>query len=135
MRRLPVAEVDHLRQTAGDLRPSQPPALLEDWDDTELDTPDDEARNWGGPHYAELGRHLAALADGQGVVDVAAAFSAGTEALRRPVDLLGLLELADHRGMTETGELAFVDAVRPDGTRRRLAFGGATTRMKDAVDE
>ena len=135
LRRLPVAEVDHLRQTAGDLRPSQPPALLEDWDDTELDTPDDEARNWGGPHYAELGRHLAALADGQGVVDVAAAFSAGTEALRRPVDLLGLLELADHGGMTETGELAFVDAVRPDGTRRRLAFGGATTRMKDAVDE
>jgi len=135
LRRLPVAEVDHLRQTAGDLRPTQPPALLEDWDDTDADVSDDEARAWGGPQYAELGRHLAALADGRGVADVAAAFSAGPEALRRPVDLLGLLELADHQGMTETDELAFVDAVRPDGTRRRFAFGGVTTRMKDAVDE
>ncbi|NTW41372.1 MAG: DUF3375 domain-containing protein [Cellulomonadaceae bacterium] len=135
LRRLPVAEVDHLRQTAGELRPAQPPALLADWEDADADASDDEARNWGGPHYAELGRHLVGLADGRGVVDVAAAFSAGPDALRRPVDLLGLLELADHQGMTETGELAFVDAVRPDGTRRRLAFGGATTRMKDAVDE
>ena len=33
--------------------------------------------------------------------------------------------------MTETGEVAFVDAVRPDGTRRRFAFGGVTTRTRD----
>jgi hypothetical protein len=135
LRRLPVAEVDHLRQTAGDLRPAQPPAPLADWDDTDADVSSDEARAWGGPHYAELGRHLAVLADGHGVVDVAAAFNAAPEALRRPVDLLGLLEIADLQGMAETGELALVDAVRPDGTGRRLAFGGVTTRMKDAVDE
>lgn len=135
LRRLPVAEVDHLRQSAGDLRPPQPPAPLTDWDDTDADVSDDEARAWGGPHYAELGRLLTAVADERGVVDVADAFNSAPEALRRPVDLLGLLEMADQRGMAETGELAFVDAVRPDGTRRRLAFGGVTTQMKDAVDE
>ncbi|QTE31004.1 DUF3375 domain-containing protein [Pengzhenrongella sicca] len=135
LRRLPVAEVDHLRQTAGDLRPAQPPAPLEDRDDAVVDVTSDEARAWGGPHYAELDRHLVTLADGRSIVDVAVAFNAAPEALRRPVDLLGLLELADNQGMEETDELAFVDAVRPDGTRRRLAFGGVTTRMKEAVDE
>lgn len=135
LRRLPVAEVDHLRQAAGDLRPPQPPAPLTDWDDTEADTSSDEARACGGPHYTELGRYLAALAEGSGVVDVADAFNAAPEPLRRPVDLLGLLEMADQQGMAELDELAFVDAIRPDGTRRRLAFGGVTTRIKDDVDE
>jgi len=53
-------------------------------------------------------------------------FSAAPEAIRRPVDLLGLLELADHQGMTETDQVAVVEAIRPDGTRRRFAFGGVT---------
>lgn len=135
LRRLPVAEVDHLRQTAADLRPAQPPAPLEDWADSDADVSSEEVRAWGGPHYAELGRQLAAFADERGLVDVAAAFSSAPEVLRRPVDLLGLLEMADLQGMTETDEIAFVDAVRPDGTRRRLGFGGVTTRMKEAVDE
>jgi len=136
LRRLPVAEVDHLRQTAGDLRPPQPPAPLTEWDDgAEDDVSSDEARAWGGPHYGDLARHLAELADEDGWVDVAEAFAAAPEELRRPVDLLGLLEIADGHGMTETGEVAFVDAVRPDGTRRRLAFGGVTTRTRDEIDD
>ena len=51
------------------------------------------------------------------------------------MDLLGLLEIAHQRGMTENDELAFVDAIRPDGTRRRFAFGAATTRTKDGPDD
>lgn len=42
----------------------------------------------------------------------------------RPVDLLGLLEIAHDAGMTETDEVTTVDTVRPDGTRRRFALGG-----------
>jgi hypothetical protein len=125
LRRLPVAEVDHLRQTTGDLRPPEAPSPLPEWDDgADPDVSHDEARAWGGPHYAELADLLAR----DGVVDLAAAFNTAPDALRRPVDLLGLLEIADHQGMTETGEVAFVDAVRPDGTRRRFAFGAVTTR-------
>lgn len=132
LRRLPVAEVEHLRRTPGDLRPPQAPDALTDWDD-DVDVTDADARAWGGPHYADLDAHLRAYGDGaaDGAVDVAAAFAAAPPALRRPVDLLGLLEIAHQRGMTESDELAFVDAVRPDGTRRRFAFGAVTTRGRD----
>ncbi len=135
LRRLPVAEVEHLRQTAGDPRPPQPPAALQDWADDGFGVSDDEARAWGGPQYALLDAQLAAAADEQGAVEVTAAFNAAPDALRRPVDLLGMLELAHSHGMAETDELAFVDAVRPDGTRRRFALGGVTTRTKDDTDD
>ncbi|GIG37583.1 DUF3375 domain-containing protein [Cellulomonas pakistanensis] len=135
LRRLPVAEVEHLRQTAGDLRPAEPPSPLAAWEDDDSDSSAAEALAWGGPHYADLGSHLAAFAGASGTVDVGQAFNAAPEALRRPVDLLGLLEIAHQRGMTETDEVAYVDAVRPDGTRRRFAFGGVTTLTKDEDDD
>jgi hypothetical protein len=135
LRRLPVAEVEHLRQTAGDVRPAEPPSPLAAWDDDDSDVSAAEALAWGGPHYADLGSHLVAFAGGAGTVDVGAAFNAAPEPLRRPVDLLGLLEIAHQRGMTETDEVAYVDAVRPDGTRRRFAFGGVTTLTKDEDDD
>lgn len=135
LHRLPVAEVEHLRQTAGDLRPAQPPSPLTEWDDDDAAGPQDEALAWGGPHYADLGRHLTRYADGHEHVDVAAAFNAAPDLLRRPVDLLGLLEMAHQRGMVETDEVAYVDAVRPDGTRRRFAFGAVTTLTKDDEDD
>ncbi|ROS78948.1 DUF3375 domain-containing protein [Cellulomonas sp. PhB143] len=152
LRRAPVAEAGHLRESLDDLRGEQAPEPLVAWEDDGA-VPDEEARAWGGPHYAELDRHLAALArrlgidgaggsggsgevDGSGgSLDVAAAFAAGPTALRRPVDLLGLLEIAHRRGMSETGEVAYVEAVRPDGTRRRFAFGAATTRTRDQHED
>ncbi len=138
VRRLPVADVEHLRQTVGDLRSPEPPDALAQWDDEDGDVPADDARAWGGPHYAELDAHLSAFArSSDDEVDLAAAFDAAPDDLRRPVDLLGLLELAHAHGMQETDRVAFVDAVRPDGTRRRLAFGAvttSTTRTKDDDD-
>lgn len=134
VRRLPVAEVEHLRRTAADLRPPEPPDALATWDD-DPDVSDADARAWGGPHYADLDAHLRDFGAGSPHVDLAAAFSAAPAQLRRPVDLLGLLELAHQRGMTETDELAFVDAVRPDGTRRRFAFGATSTTTKDESDD
>jgi hypothetical protein len=123
LHRLPVADVGHLRQRMGDLRPPQPPEPLREWDDAD-DEPSEDTRAWGGPRYAELRAHLAAFTGDARSVDVAAAFRAATEQLRRPVDLLGLLEIAHDAGMTETAEVAVVDTVRPDRSRRRFAFGG-----------
>ncbi|ADG74924.1 conserved hypothetical protein [Cellulomonas flavigena DSM 20109] len=134
LRRLPVAGVEHLRQTPGDLRPPRAPDALVEWDD-DADVTDGDARAWGGPHYADLEMHLRELGADSPAVDLAAAFRSAPEHLRRPVDLLGLLEIAHQRGMTESDELAFVDAVRPDGSRRRFAFGAATTRTKDGSDD
>ena len=59
--RLPVADVGHLRQTAERPAPAQPPAPLQEWDDVRVRA-DADTRAWGGPHYAELRQHLAALA-------------------------------------------------------------------------
>ncbi|MEU9023367.1 DUF3375 domain-containing protein [Actinomadura sp. NPDC048394] len=138
LRRLPVAEVRQLRQTLGDLRPPAPPTALREWDEPG-DVPDADTRAWGGPQYAELHAHLAAFAGDADSVDVAAAFRAAARQIRRPVDLLGLLEIAHGLGMTDTAEVAVVDAVRPDLTRRRLAFGGvlaanpATSRPADGA--
>lgn len=115
--RLPRAQVGRLRETLDDLRLAQPPAPLPQWDDDDPGSLD-HARAWGGPHYAELRKHLAASSG-----SLAAAFAAAPEELRRPVDLLGLLELAEGLGAVAGDEVVEVVAVRPDGTRRRLAFG------------
>lgn len=56
---------------------------------------------------------LVAFAAGAASVDVAAAFRAAAEDLQRPVDLLGLLEIALDLGTSETSEVAVVDPVRP----------------------
>ncbi|GIG30178.1 hypothetical protein Cma02nite_27780 [Cellulomonas marina] len=122
VRRMPVADVAHLRQRTDDLRPAAPPAPLEPV--VVGDVADDDARAWGGPHYVELERHVAGLVAGTSDrVPVAEAFTAAPEGLRRPVDLLGLLEIAHRHGMVEGDEVVTVEAVRPDGTRRRFAFG------------
>lgn len=122
MRRLPVAEVAHLRQKTDDLRPATPPARLEAWEMGEV--PDDDSRAWGGPHYAALEAHLLEHLDGGERADVDEVFRSVPQEIRRPVDLLGLLEIAHRYGMVESGDVAVVEAVRPDGTRRRFAFEG-----------
>lgn len=131
MRRLPVADVAHLRQKTDDLRPAALPAPLEAWEMGEV--PDDDSRAWGGPHYAELEAHLAGLVGEDGSADVAEVFRGAPEELRRPVDLLGLLEIAHRHGMVETGDVVVVEAVRPDGTRRRFAFEGVVLNGNDEV--
>src|SRR5690606_41178749 len=111
LRRLPVADIGHLRQRTSELRPPQPPAPLREWEETE-DVTTADTRAWGGPRYAELEEHLVTFAGGEGSVDVVAAFRAADEDLRRPVDLLGLLEIAHDAGMTETDEVTPVDTVQ-----------------------
>ncbi|KLD27686.1 hypothetical protein TB15x_23825, partial [Xanthomonas perforans] len=54
---------------------------------------------------------------------------------RRPVDLVGLLEIVHREGLVETDDVSIVEAVRPDGTTRRFAFGAviaAPSRVSDA---
>lgn len=133
LRRLPVVDVGHLRQRMSDLRPPQPPAPLREWDEEEdMQSPD--TRAWGGARYADLRAHLAAFAGDTDSVDVAEAFRAAAEDLQRPIDLLGLLEIAHDAGMAETGEVVVIDTVRPDRTRRRFALGGVAASNPAAAD-
>lgn len=123
VRSMPRVDLGHLRQTTGDIRPPSAPAPLADADDVEF--LDADTRAWGGPRYAELEEYVAGLGD---EFDLAAAFSGAADDTRRPVDLLGLLEIAHRNGMSESDDVAVVEALRPDGTTRRFAFGAVTAR-------
>ncbi len=132
LRRLPRAAPGRLRTTLADLRPPAPPVPLRDWADDDGQARGEGAQGWGGPRYGELAAALeAALADAGAspgadgetrTVDVAAVFERLGDTDRRPVDLVGLLELADLHGAREASTVSTVTATRPDGTRRAFAF-------------
>jgi hypothetical protein len=93
---------------------------------------DDDTRDWGGPRYDELADAVAGAGGGPGgTFDLAGLFDEVPGQLRRPVDLLGLLEIAHRNGMVDRDEVSVVEAVRPDGTRRRFAFGAVTARTTE----
>ena len=130
VRSLPLIDLGRLRQTVGDVRPPGAPAPLTDADDVEyLET---DSRSWGGPRYAELEEYVASLGDG---FDLADAFAGAPDDTRRPVDLVGLLEIAHRTGLDETDGLSTVETLRPDGTTRRFAFVSATARAAKEDDD
>jgi hypothetical protein len=123
VRSLPLVDLGHLRQTVSSIRPPAVPAPLTDAADVEF--LDIDTRAWGGPRYAELEEYVAGLGR---EFDLAEAFTEAADDTRRPVDLLGLLEIAHRNGMTESEDVSVVEARRPDGSTRRFAFGAVTAR-------
>lgn len=137
LRRFPTAVFGTLRTSVSDLQDPGTPAPLHHEDNPEFDEDSvEKSRAWGGPRYGELEDIVAGLgtgAGGTGRFDLAAAFARVPEADRRPVDLLGLLEIAHRHGMAETDEVTVVEARRPDGTVRRFAFGDVTAPVAAPV--
>lgn len=130
VRSFPVAEVGHLRQTLSDLRPPGAPEPLTESNDVEF--VDADTRAWGGPRYRELEEYVGTLG---AEFDLAAAFDGAGDDTRRPVDLLGLLEIAHRNGMTESDSVSVVETIRPDGTSRRFAFGSVTARTAKETND
>lgn len=124
LRSFPVADVGHLRQSLSDIQPPGAPAPLEAPPD-DVEFAEGDAHNWGGPRYQELEQYVLSLGE---QFDLGAAFEDADDDTRRPVDLLGLLEIAHRNGMTESEAVSVVEALRPDGTSRRFAFGSVTAR-------
>lgn len=130
LRSFPTARVGHLRQTLADLRPPDVPVPLHHGHAPA--SVDDDTRDWGGPHYDDLADAVAGAGGGPGgTFDLAGLFDEVPGPLRRPVDLLGLLEIAHRNGIVDRDEVSVVEAVRPDGTRRRFAFGAVTARTTE----
>lgn len=129
LRSLPVADVAHLRQSVNDLRPQGTPAPLSHPDDVQF--LENDSGSWGGPRYQEIEEYVQSLDNN---FDLAEAFEASADMTRRPVDLLGLLEIAYKYGMTEEEDVSIVEAKRPDGTSRRFAFGAVTARTTQEDD-
>jgi hypothetical protein len=124
LRSFPVADLGHLRQSLSDLRPPGAPEPLTAAD-SDAEFVDADTRAWGGPHYRELEEYVATLGE---EFDLATAFEGAADETRRPVDLLGLLEIAHRNSMAETDEVSVVETLRPDGTTRRFAFGNVNVR-------
>jgi hypothetical protein len=123
LRSFPAAKVGALRRNLNDLQPGSAPEPLHASEEApEFDGTG--GREWGGPRYEDLESYIGSRQDAD--FDLAEAFAHLAASARRPVDLLGLLEIAHRNGMVETGDIATVEARRPDGTVRRFAFGDVT---------
>ncbi|WP_407317331.1 DUF3375 domain-containing protein [Isoptericola halotolerans] len=123
-----------LRTALHDLRPETPPDDLEDWSDGLA--PSDEIadlRAMGGPQHAEILAHLSTIA---GPSSIGQAFTAGPDTLRRPVELLGYLDLATEDDGGGSGDvpadgLERVTATRADGTVRDFVLPRTPIRRTD----
>lgn len=99
-----------------------PPPLVDSAADASPAPSLEVLRQRGGPSVAVLRAAVRAALDGDGV-SAAQVFNALPEELRRPVEVLGLMQLAAALGaLDDAGEEGseVVDTVRVDGTRRAL---------------
>ena len=116
-----IAQVDigHLQQKLydpSDHRPP-PPLVTVSTEGGGLDLA--ELLQQGGPRLEALKAVLSQALTAADAVPAAAAFNGSPTDLRRPVEILGYLQLAERAGaMTTTGETDVYEAVRPDGSRK-----------------
>ncbi|MGC5166679.1 DUF3375 domain-containing protein [Luteimicrobium sp. DT211] len=133
LRWLERARLGRFRAQLHDLRPDTPPdALVDGFADLDADGPDatlDGLRGMGGPRYEETLAHAARVVRERGEATVDEVFAAGPPELRRPVELLGYLELAAPGPADGSGEpdvaaarLRRVVAQRADGTTRTIVL-------------
>ncbi|CAM3391514.1 DUF3375 domain-containing protein [Isoptericola cucumis] len=125
------ARLGRFRAQLHDLRPDTPPETLADADPGFDDAPGEAMAallGMGGPRYAETAAHAArVLRDGPATADEA--FAAAPPELRRPVELLGYLELAAPGALDD----AFADGDVPAAGLRRVTTVRADGSTRDLV--
>jgi hypothetical protein len=119
---LPSLEVGNLRQRFYNPADHVPPPPLADTEaEGEAATSLEELRNQGGPNLDAF-RYLVAVAlRHQESVAAGRVFASADAALKRPVEIFGLLHIAAQAGAADSpdsGHRDLFEAVRPDGTRR-----------------
>lgn len=120
----PRIEVTHLRERFHNAETEVGPPPL---NDVSAHRPDavslTELLAQGGPSLASLRQELArALTDPEPMASLGALFDGLDSALRRPVEIFGLLHLATNAaGLDRHADTETYRAVRPDGTQRALA--------------
>jgi len=122
-------EVEHLRERFYDPARHRSPPALEDVSDYAPEPPSlDELRQQGGPRLGEMRDALVSAFVRGGAASVGDAFNELAASMRRPVEILGMLQIATqvdavHRAdqvdaahRADTVEM--FETVRPDGSRR-----------------
>lgn len=91
----------------------------------------------GGPSLAALDERLDAVVSGEFEVDsLGELFSELPAELRRPVEIFGLLHLANERDLSASDDWEVYESVRHDGTTRQLAVPRHGTRpVEGPTDE
>jgi hypothetical protein len=144
-------EVEHLRERFYDPDNDVPPPPLEDVSDQAPDELDlDAIRSQGGPALAQLRRQLVAAIEAGDAGSVAEVFNRLPGSLRRPVEVLGMLQV-----LASTAEIAESDptpadvaqllesvagdppyesfnTLRPDGTARTFLLARRELNLDDA---
>ncbi|MFO7689676.1 MAG: DUF3375 family protein [Cryobacterium sp.] len=116
-------DVDHLRERFYDAGAHRAPPELDDVsDDAPAPLSLGEMRTQGGPMLEDLRDALVwAFATGE-TASVGDAFNALEPGLRRPVEILGMLQIMTQIDAVHRADLLeSFDTVRPDGSRRRFA--------------
>jgi len=115
--------LEHLRERFYDPAAHLPPPALAD---VSADAPPppslDDMRKQGGPLLGELRDAIVGAFSRGDAASVGVAFNDLDDDLRRPVEILGMLQLATQiDAVTRAETLERFDTVRPDGTRRSFA--------------
>ncbi|MDR6174224.1 hypothetical protein QE364_000722 [Nocardioides zeae] len=133
------AGVDHLRERFFDPSEERVPPPLEPVDDSDGgDVSWDELRAAGGPSLTDLGDALDTVLDPMllpGPATIAELFDSLPVHLRRPVEVIGLLHLAERRGLVDGAGSTDVVTVRPDGSTRTLRLPTVLTRTTPPDDD
>ncbi len=125
------ARLGRFRTQLHDLRPDTPPEALDAADgfgDDDVAGALDGLLGMGGPRYAEQTAHAARVLRERGEATADEVFALAPPELRRPVELLGYLELASPGALEDVlgdgdvpaSRLGRVTAVRADGSTRDL---------------
>ncbi|MBL8931670.1 MAG: DUF3375 domain-containing protein [Kineosporiaceae bacterium] len=124
-------DVEHLKERFYNPRDDAAPKQLRDVSDQRPEsTTLEQLRALGGPSMRELRRVFdAAACDELAAATLGELFASLDEALRRPVEILGLLQLATNAaGLGERVGVETFATVRADGTRRDLVVPAIPTR-------
>jgi hypothetical protein len=142
---LPSLEVAHLRQRFFNPDEYAPPPPLRSHDeDAALPVSVEQLRQQGGPSLTEFRATLhERLRDGAASVTAGEVFGGMADELRRPVEVLGLIQIAAAvQALDSAGDdgAEMFEAVRPDGSRRafegpRLTFTHAQLAALGSDDE
>ncbi|MEA9999561.1 DUF3375 family protein, partial [Cryobacterium sp. RTS3] len=118
-----VLDVEHLRERFYDPLNHRPPPDLEDVSEYAPEPPSlDEMRRQGGPMLERMRDALVMFRGTGDTVSVGAAFNDLEPALRRPVEILGMLQIATQvDALSRAHQLESFETVRPDGSRRTFS--------------
>lgn len=140
---IPTAvSVEHLRERFFDPATLLPPPPLEDVSDSAPTPPSlTDIRTQGGPLLRELRDRLTAAVQAGDADTLGELFNSLPAELRRPVEILGLLHLLGQAGPDPAGPVErpveqpveILEAVRPDGTRRRFEVPRRGLSLTDAA--